>query len=88
MPLQLGITGLFGTAIAGKLLDGTLDHFMGFPGEFLNPAHQFVLLAFGIPEVIIGELGPFLFQLAFGDVPVAFDFQCVHMNVLFVLLSA
>jgi hypothetical protein len=29
-------------------------------------------------EVVIRELCPFLLQLAFGDVPVAFDFKCGH----------
>jgi hypothetical protein len=29
-------------------------------------------------EIIIREPGPFLFQLALGDVPVAFDFECGH----------
>jgi hypothetical protein len=36
------------------------------------------VFAFGVLEIVIRELGPFLFQLALGDVPVAFDFQCGH----------
>ena len=41
-------------------------------------------LALDILEVVVRELRPFLLQLAFGDVPVAFDFECVH-NVFFVV---
>jgi hypothetical protein len=29
-------------------------------------------------QVIIREFGPFLFELALGDVPVAFDFEFIH----------
>jgi hypothetical protein len=29
-------------------------------------------------EVVIRERGPFLFELALGDVPVAFDFEYCH----------
>jgi hypothetical protein len=36
-------------------------------------------------EIVIRELGPLLFQLAFGDVPVAFNFEFVHNNVFCVL---
>jgi hypothetical protein len=35
-------------------------------------------------EIVIRELGPLLSQLALGDVPVAFDFECVH-TILFCL---
>jgi hypothetical protein len=38
------------------------------------------VLAFDELEIIIRELGPPLFELALGDVPVAFDFQCVHSS--------
>jgi hypothetical protein len=36
-------------------------------------------------EIVIRELGPFLFQLAFGDVPVAFNFEFVHNNSFCIL---
>jgi hypothetical protein len=29
-------------------------------------------------QIVIRELGPFLFQLALGNVPVALDFECGH----------
>jgi hypothetical protein len=32
-------------------------------------------------QIAIRERGPFLFQLAFGDVPVAFDFECSHNSL-------
>jgi hypothetical protein len=69
---------LFAAAGGAGFLDRVFDHFTGFAGELLNPANQFFLLAFGVLEIVIRELGPFLFQLAPGDVPVAFDFECGH----------
>lgn len=50
-------------------------------GAFLNPAKQFVFLAFDVFKIVVGKLGPLLFEFAFGDVPIAFDFQCVHKFV-------
>ena len=57
------------------------DRFAGFASEFLDPANQFFLFAFHVLEIAIRELGPLLLQLAFGDVPVAFDFECRHNSV-------
>jgi hypothetical protein len=42
-------------------------------------------------KIVIRERGPFLLQLAFGDVPVAFDFKCIHNGSFYfggLLLSA
>src|ERR1035438_4819631 len=67
------------TAAGGAgFLERLLDRFAGFPGALLNSANKLFLLAFGVLEIVIRELGPLLFQLPFGDVPVAFDFKCVH----------
>jgi hypothetical protein len=63
-------------------LESLFDRFTGFAGALLNAAQQFVVLAFGELEIVIRELGPFLFQLALGDVPVAFAFESVHNNSL------
>jgi hypothetical protein len=71
---------LVATAGAASFLDGFLDCFTGFTCALLNPAHKFFLLAFGELEIVVRELGPLLFQLALGDVPVAFDFKCVHCS--------
>jgi len=60
------------------LLDGFLDRITGFAGAFLNPTEQFVLLALGVLEIVIRELGPLLFHLTLDNVPVAFDFECIH----------
>jgi len=62
-----------------QFLDRLFNRFAGFARALLNPANQFVLLTFGVLEIVIRELGPFLFQFAFGDVPVAFDFECGHI---------
>jgi hypothetical protein len=58
--------------------DHFFDRFAGFASALLNTAKQFFLLAFGVLEIVVREFGPLLFQLAFGDVPVAFDFECRH----------
>ena len=69
-----------GTAACAGFLDGLFNRFAGFARALLDSAEKFFLLAFGILEIVIRERGPFLFQLAFGDVPVAFDFECCHNN--------
>ena len=66
---------------AGRgFLESLFDRFTGFAGALLNAAQQLVVLAFGELEIVIRELGPLLFQLALGDVPVAFAFECIHNN--------
>src|ERR1035441_1364248 len=70
--------GLLAAAGGAGFLERLLNRFAGFPGALLNSANKLCLLAFGILEIVIRELGPLLFQLAFGYVPVAFDFKCVH----------
>ena len=73
---------LFAAAAAGVrgFLDHFFDRFTGFAGALLDPANQFFLFAFSVLKIVIRELGPLLLQLAFGDVPVAFDFECRHNN--------
>jgi len=69
---------LIAAAGGAGFLDRLFDRFAGFAGALLNPANQFFLLAFGVLQIVIRELGPLLLQLALGDVPVAFDFECGH----------
>jgi hypothetical protein len=78
---------LFAAAGGTGFLDGVFNHFPGFAGKLLNPAHQLFLFAFGVAEIIVRELGPFLFELALGDVPVAFDFECRHDFVFWLVVS-
>ena len=66
------------TARGGGFLDRFFNRFTAFARSLLNSAHQFFLFALGILKIVIRELSPLLFQLAFGHVPVAFDFKCVH----------
>jgi hypothetical protein len=76
---------LFATAAAGRgFLDGLSDCFPGFAGALLNAAQEFIVLAFSELEIVIRKLGPLLFQLALRDVPIAFDFECVHNSLYFV----
>src|ERR1019366_9120823 len=77
---------LLAAARGAGFLEHLLDRLAGFPGALLNPANQFFLLAFGVLQIVIRELGPFLFQLALGDVPVAFDFKCSHNIIVVDLL--
>jgi hypothetical protein len=84
LPFSRAVGSLFAAAGQG-FLESLFDRFTGFAGALLNAAQQFVVLAFGELEIIVRELGPLLFQLAFGDVPVAFAFERVHNNSFFVL---
>ena len=61
-------------------MNGLFDGFARFASAFLNATQQFIFRAFGEGEVIVGELRPLLFQFAFGDVPVAFDFKFSHSS--------
>jgi hypothetical protein len=67
---------LFPVAAVEEFLDGLFDNLAGFTGALLDAANNFLLLAFSVLEVVIRERGPFLFQPALGDVPVASDFEC------------
>jgi hypothetical protein len=60
---------LFGTTGGGFP-----DRFTDFTSVLLNPTLQFLGLAFDILKGVIRELGPLLFQLAPGDIAIAFDF--------------
>lgn len=70
-----GIAGIAG------IFDRFFNSFTGFTSAFLNSAQQFLLLAFDELKIVVGELSPFLFQFAFRDVPVAFDFESIHNGV-------
>jgi hypothetical protein len=76
---------LLAAAGGAGFVECLFDRFAGFPGALLNPANKLFLLAFCVSEIVIRELGPFLFQLAFGDVPVAFNFEFVHNNSFCIL---
>jgi hypothetical protein len=65
--------------LQGAGFDGFFDRFAGFPGALLNAAQQFILLAFRKLQIVIRELGPFLFEFAFGNIPVTFYFKRVHI---------
>jgi len=62
----------------GGGFDGILNRLAGLAGTFLDPAEEFFLEALDVLEIVIGERGPLLFELAFGDVPIAFDFEFCH----------
>ena len=62
--------------------DGDFYGFTTFASAFLDTTDQFFLLAFDELEIVIRERGPFLFEVALDDVPVAFDFECCHRPYL------
>ena len=75
---NLAVTNSFEAAGGSAFHNHLFHRFTGFPGALLNAAQEFLLLASNELKIIIRELRPLLFQLALGDVPVAFDFECVH----------
>jgi hypothetical protein len=46
----------------------------------LNPTQQLFGLAFDALEIVAREPGPLLFQPAFDDVKIAFDFEFCHKS--------
>jgi hypothetical protein len=83
--LLQAVGSLFAAAGGAGILDGLFDRFPGFAGALLNPSNKFFLLAFGELEIVIRELGPLLFQLALGNVPVALNFEFIHNNSFCIL---
>ncbi len=59
-------------------IDGAFHGLAAFSSAFLNASEQLFLLAFDVLKVVVGELGPLLLEVAFDDVPVAFDFEFCH----------
>jgi hypothetical protein len=72
---------LIAAAVGGGFLDRFFDRSTGFAGALLNPAKQFTVLAFGVLEIVLRELGPLLFQLACGNVPDVFDLECSYNSM-------
>ena len=54
------------------------DFLLGAPELFLQPPEQFIILAFGKGEIVVGQVGILLLELAFDFVPGAFDFEFGH----------
>jgi hypothetical protein len=70
--------GVFSPYVTMWLSGRFFDCFTGFTGMLLNPAQQFLGLAFDALEFVVRKLGQFLFQLALDDVKVTFDFEFCH----------
>jgi hypothetical protein len=64
---------------AAAFVYGLFDLFLGLAGPFLDAANQFVFLAFGELQIVIGKLCEFLFQFALGNVPVSFGCKSAHI---------
>jgi hypothetical protein len=54
----------------GTFIPVWVGHVPDLAGAFLDAPDQFLLFAFGELQMVIRELREFLFQFAFGDVPV------------------
>jgi hypothetical protein len=58
-----------------------LAHFLcALPELFLQSADQFLILAFGVGEIVVGQLSVLLFELALDFIPGAFELELVHIN--------
>ena len=55
--------------------------FFRFASPLFDTAYQLIVHPVSHFQVIVRELRPFLFELAFDDFPVAFNFEFVHDNV-------
>jgi hypothetical protein len=64
--------------VAAGIFDCFLHDFPGLPRALLNPPDQFIVMPLGVLQIIIRQVGPFLFQFALRDVPIAFYFECGH----------
>ena len=64
-----------------RLLLEYFSHFLRRLSElFLKFAYQFVLLAFGVGEVVVGQLSVLLFKLALDFIPRAFELEFIHID--------
>lgn len=63
-------------------LDDCRHLFAGFASAFLNALQQFILFTINVSEVIIGELRPPLFKVTLDDVPIVFDFERIHNQMI------
>jgi hypothetical protein len=66
---------VFATA---AFVHNTVNFFPVPPCALLDAADQLVLLALGELQFVIRKLREFLFQFAFGDVPVSFGCESAH----------
>ncbi len=62
------------------MLELFLDGLTGRACPLLDSANEFVFLAGNKSQIIIGEVRPLLLQFSFCDVPVSFDFECIHIS--------
>jgi hypothetical protein len=69
-------------------MHSALDFIPVLTRAFLDAANQFVFLALGELQIVIGEVRKFLFQLAFGDVPVSFGGKSAHTVCISLFISA
>ena len=67
---------------SGGVMNGLFHFFLGLSGAFLDSANKFVLFTFLILKIVVSEVRPFLFELAFEDIPIAFDFEFSHNSLV------
>lgn len=73
----------------GKVIADTRFHSLtGLACALLDSTQQLILLTFDIDEIIVRELGPLLFEMAFENVPVALEFEFVHDSHSLVFMSS
>jgi hypothetical protein len=57
------------------------DLFSAFAELLLQMAKQFLFLALGVVQIVIGEIGELLPELPFQLVPFTFELELVHVQV-------
>lgn len=60
------------------------DFVPGLAGQFLDATNQFVFFALAELQVVIRKLSKFLFQFAFGNIPISFRGKSAHIFFLLV----
>ena len=63
-----------------ELFDLPTDVLLGLAEPLLQAAEEFVFLAFGKGEVVIGKLAVLLLQLPFDLVPISFELHRCHTD--------
>jgi hypothetical protein len=72
----------------GGFAEGALNLRAGLAGAFLDAANQFIFFPGNELEIVIGKVGPFLFDFAFGNIPIAFNFEFIHILAFLLMVPA
>ena len=60
--------------LAPTIMESSFHGVPGFASALLDATNQFLFSPLDILQIIVSELGPFLFQLSLDYIPIPFDF--------------